>query len=348
MLTMALSRIDENELLIPLYQGGVDDGAWLVFLARLQRQVRADYAGFLLGRSDGVADKDTQEYYVNASGSTNIEHGLQQNFYCSNPLFHRLLRPDRVYGIGDLPDADDVEREAYLREVILRGGFADQRLLRVADPGGSSCWLMIARREETFTATQSALLSALVPHLQSCLRTVTAIEQMQHRTALAEKAAMRLGVGWLMLDEGGRVLDTGGHPLPARHRDEPGAMAGKFGEAIRGRVAHRNDEARIDFLAEPLEQRGGSDPAAILWLRTGEPQALAPIECLIGLHGLSRMEARLAWALCQGSSLNGAAEALALTRETARNYSKRIYTKVGAKGQADLVRLILTGIAPLG
>ncbi|MET0587942.1 MAG: LuxR family transcriptional regulator, partial [Novosphingobium sp.] len=37
---------------------------------------------------------------------------------------------------------------------------------------------------------------------------------------------------------------------------------------------------------------------------------------------------------------------LQLTQETARNYSKRIYAKTGANGQADLVRLMLTGLAP--
>lgn len=37
---------------------------------------------------------------------------------------------------------------------------------------------------------------------------------------------------------------------------------------------------------------------------------------------------------------------LRLTPETGRNYSKRIYAKIGAKGQADLVRRVLTGLSP--
>lgn len=345
---MSLSRIDENELLIPLHQGGVDEGAWLVFLARLRRQVRADYAGLLLGRNDGPAGQDAQEYHVNAPGSLNIEHGLQQNFYCADPSFHRRLRPDRVYGVSDLPDADEPARTAYVREVMLRGGFADQRLLRIADAGGASFWLMIARREEMFTATQSSLLSALTPHFQSCLRTITAIGQMQRRAALAEKAAMRLGLGWLTLDEGGRVLDAGGHPLPARHRDEAASITGRLSDATSTRTLRLNEETRLDLLAEPLPQGNAGDPATILWLRISGQDLPDPTDRLIALHGLSRMEARLAWALCRGRSLNEAADALGLTLETTRNYSKRIYAKVGAKGQADLVRLLLTGIAPFG
>ncbi len=40
-------------------------------------------------------------------------------------------------------------------------------------------------------------------------------------------------------------------------------------------------------------------------------------------------------------------EILHLTLETARNYSKRLYAKTGTRGQADLVRLVLTNVAML-
>jgi DNA-binding CsgD family transcriptional regulator len=42
-----------------------------------------------------------------------------------------------------------------------------------------------------------------------------------------------------------------------------------------------------------------------------------------------------------------AAHALGLTLETARNYTKRIYSKLALTGQADLVRYVLTSLAPL-
>ena len=48
-----------------------------------------------------------------------------------------------------------------------------------------------------------------------------------------------------------------------------------------------------------------------------------------------------------GETIQDAGRRLRLTPETARNYSKRIYAKTGASGQADLVRMILTGLAPL-
>ena len=64
-------------------------------------------------------------------------------------------------------------------------------------------------------------------------------------------------------------------------------------------------------------------------------------------YGLSEREAALAVALSRGEGIVEAGTSLGLTVETARNYSKRIYAKTGTRGQADLVRLILTGLAVL-
>jgi DNA-binding CsgD family transcriptional regulator len=149
-------------------------------------------------------------------------------------------------------------------------------------------------------------------------------------------------------DEAGRKVDQGGLDAPAAYRDDLSNIAGKADRASGAIAMAMGSEAHLEVLVEPLEFEGDSSPGLLLWLRSYTKHAGDPPVHLMALHGLSRMEARLAWALCQGSSLNEAAEELGLTRETARNYSKRIYTKVGARGQADLVRLILTGIAPLG
>ena len=68
---------------------------------------------------------------------------------------------------------------------------------------------------------------------------------------------------------------------------------------------------------------------------------------LVQQFGLSAREAALAEALSRGVSLIEAGRSLRLTPETTRNYSKRIYAKTGTSGQADLVRLVLTSLAPL-
>ena len=63
-------------------------------------------------------------------------------------------------------------------------------------------------------------------------------------------------------------------------------------------------------------------------------------EQLAQLFDLLPSEARLALALARGMSIAEAAVDLGITVESARTYSKRIYAKTGARGQADLVRFV--------
>ena len=70
-------------------------------------------------------------------------------------------------------------------------------------------------------------------------------------------------------------------------------------------------------------------------------------EQLAELFGLLPSEARFALALSRGLSIAEAAQSLGITLETARNYSKKVYAKMGARGQADLIRFILTSVLAL-
>ncbi|MCW6532385.1 LuxR family transcriptional regulator, partial [Sphingomonas sp. MMSM20] len=100
------------------------------------------------------------------------------------------------------------------------------------------------------------------------------------------------------------------------------------------------------LIAPPVAPPSGATqvPTMIALLRT-PPAAggAARVAAVAALHGLSHSEARLALALCEGTSIAEAAAEIGLTIETARNYSKRLYAKTGARGQADLVRLLLNG-----
>jgi DNA-binding CsgD family transcriptional regulator len=106
-----------------------------------------------------------------------------------------------------------------------------------------------------------------------------------------------------------------------------------------------------DLLLRPAGRgrEGLSHPAAVIAMqRIGlRENASAGAAVLARQFGLSAREAALAESLSRGVALIEAGRALQLTPETTRNYSKRIYAKTGASGQADLVRLVLTSLAPL-
>ena len=88
----------------------------------------------------------------------------------------------------------------------------------------------------------------------------------------------------------------------------------------------------------------GSTPVAIAYLSGDRWSQADRCEQLVELFGLLPSEARLAWAIAQGIPISEAAANLGITVETARNYSKKIYAKTGARGQAELVRIVLTSV----
>jgi DNA-binding CsgD family transcriptional regulator len=89
------------------------------------------------------------------------------------------------------------------------------------------------------------------------------------------------------------------------------------------------DVRRCALLVSPFE-----DPAA---------QALVP--ALQRIYGMTPSEALLTEALVSGRSLAQVAEERAVSIHTVRTQLKAATAKAGAKRQADLVRIILTGPA---
>ena len=65
------------------------------------------------------------------------------------------------------------------------------------------------------------------------------------------------------------------------------------------------------------------------------------------LYGLTPTEARLACSVASGESLESYASARGINVSTARWTMKQALAKTGARRQADLVRILLTGPASI-
>jgi DNA-binding CsgD family transcriptional regulator len=205
------------------------------------------------------------------------------------PALPEGLRRERVYTEDDL------------------GGDIGLRALRVTGGG------VVLTRAGGFRATDSALLSALAPHLAQAL-TLWAQAEAARGDAAQSSAVMRAaGLGWARLGPGGRVLAS----------DAPEG-------AIRaGRVT-----------GTALQVTDAQGPLALIRVPVPPP----PPERIAPALGLTLAEARLACALAGGLDMPSSARALGWTIETARSYSRRIYAKTGCWGQADLVRRVWTAL----
>jgi DNA-binding CsgD family transcriptional regulator len=355
---------ETDELLLVLMDGAFETPPWSRFLERLRQRAGADYAS-LIFRPHGLKLNAVIHLHAGERSPPAVQQLYQESFYKRDPTPYNDMREGQVYSLDDLLRPGDPARDAYVREVVTPSGMNALRMMRVREASGVSAWLTVTRREGDFTVQQAALLSDLAPWLRSVLRSFVALERERTNALLAGEAIQRLNFGWIALDAEGRVLETDAQGefilqhSGALRRDAQGLLAAatprqgrEITGAVRALAGHPDAQPRamilsrdpwLDMLLVPARQESRSAksvPAVIAYVHGDNALTADRCEQLAQLFGLLPSEGRLALALSRGMTLAEAAAELGLTLETTRTYSKNIYAKMGARGQADLVRFI--------
>jgi DNA-binding CsgD family transcriptional regulator len=192
-------------------------------------------------------------------------------------------------------------------------------------------------------------MSSLGPHISVASTAYLRTQRKDIETAQTQALAVRMGVGWLTMNTQGTILSASPFALQLLAKSEP-----VFGQ-IGGRLAL--DSAGAKRLGAILAETAGhvlrlpfgelailprADPQSVVtaYLRVQTDARPAPIRALADLAQITPSEARFALKLGDGLTIVQAAEELGLTVETARNYSKKIYAKMGLRGQTDLIRML--------
>lgn len=369
---MAVLSADHRELFLPLIEGIHESPPWGLFLRNLVARMHARRAFLIITLADALPDQPPCVIHVAAPRAA---HEAPLDFRRLEALRlhpYGALRPGRIYALDEMLDYDDRAQLAVQRAALAEMGIRYGRFLRVSAGGAADAWLVLVREREDFSGSAVAVLDAVAAHIAAALRTLAALIEQRLLTALATAALGRLGVGQLAFDREGRVMaadalaratlplvaDPGGRPGrrlqlrpdAARRLESACSLLATDDQTLP--VVIGVDEARETHLllrrSDLVLPEPSARPAVIGVVRQGLREAArAAIRTLAQRHGLSANEAALAHALSLGEALAEAGARLHLTEATARNYSKRIYAKTGTRGQADLVRVVLTGLAPL-
>jgi DNA-binding CsgD family transcriptional regulator len=361
-----LAPEDAEELLQPLIEGMVEDPLWSTFVDRLRNRMTADYASITF-RPFPLGTPQTRVIHL-ASGAQSppiIAQLYRDSLYQSDPLPYFAMEEGRVYALPELLRDDDPRHEDYRRQLLAPSGMNMLRLMRVREASGVNAWIAVSRRKGDFRAEHEALLVDLAPFLRAALRSYVALERERTNASVAGEVIRRMNFGWLTLDARGRILDAD------PHAEDILVASGELSRSRSGRIAARSPEVAgeiaqalqdladdphsrpraivlsrdpwLDMLLVPSSLRDrttGPAPTLVAYVHADHWSSADRCEQLGQLFDLIPSEARLALALSRGMSIAEAAEELGLTVESARTYSKRIYAKTGARGQADLVRFI--------
>ena len=354
-------RVDDDGLLQSLHEGMFEKPLWQNFLNRLLAKTGAHLTSLVFRPVHG--DEDVQ-LYAGALASVDILRGCVSD----QTMPFRTMRPDRAYALDEVFDPANGTQMTYVQNVLQPNGLSHMRSIRVTEPGGIDLWLT-AFGGRTIGSATGALLTALAPHLRIALRSYAALERERHRSSLATQAIERLKMGWLTVDGQCRIIDATqnveqlfqlGGPLRRGRYDrlvpmspmidrQLTALVKSYGQTGEGKsqAFRLSQDPWVDMLVTPAHEQGvGSPnkPAALIYVNGDRWSQADRCDQLVDLFGLLPSEARMAWMMAQAASISDAAEALGLTIETARNYSKKIYAKTGARGQAELVRIVLTSV----
>ncbi len=355
------------DILTTLHAGVFEQPPWTTFLQRLRQLTGADYVSLIFRQSDPRLQARIMS--VGRAGRFDPQQ-LEELMIRAKRPYRRLL-PNRPYALSEIVDARDSRHAEYLE--YLRGrNIRFCFVLPVAEPGGGSGSLSISRSSSDFAPAVRRLLSQLAPNIALAVRTLAGLERERLRADIAADAVRRLNFGWIGFDIKGMVLEldeTAAHLF----RSCPGLKAVACGKHLpladaarralletlaafasepgaRPRAIHLSDEPWLDMLVVPVRARSaatGVSPFAVGYVHGVAAASAERCEQLKQLFSLTHNEACLAIALTQGKSITEAAAELNLTRETARVYSKRIYSKTATRGQADLVRVILASVIAL-
>jgi len=349
-------------LLASLNEGMFEQPLWHGFLERLRNAAGVAHVTLAFLPPD---EREMLELHAGPLAAPELRQLYSEKF-TRGPLPYQQMREGRVYALDELLSHHDPDHASY-RQFLLNVGVKDLRALRITEPSGVDAWLICGA--DTIRSSTAALMSTLVPHLRIALRVFVALERERLRSSLTSEAFGRLNFGWLTLDARCRIIDMTPHveqifqrtdmvrrgrydrltPTSPTVDRELTALVKQFASdpEARPRAINLSRDPWMTMLIAPIRGRllsARGAPVAVVYLSGDRSSSADRCEQLVDLFGLLPSEARLAWAIAQGAPIAEAAASLGITVETARNYSKKIYAKTGARGQAELVRIVLSSV----
>jgi DNA-binding CsgD family transcriptional regulator/PAS domain-containing protein len=228
------------------------------------------------------------------------------------------------------------------------------------------------------------MMRRLSPHLNRATALYVAMKRQEAERAIYASVVDHFALGCLLLNENGEVIHVnhiaasiiaewpnvaivrGRITIAERmaQRELEDAIAGIMAARRQGKAAAPEKLVRVGtpggrllgllvYPAPPARYyRGTQAPSAIVHLSDlspGQETPRAPRPMPLGkiaqLFGLTRQESTLALLLAHGHTIAESARDMCIAETAARNYSKKVYAKMGVSSQTELVRLMLRSLS---
>lgn len=360
-------RQDKAEsLILAIQQGALDARPFEGFVPLLSQALDATYTNLIFRRTGGAP---TEEVEISAGEAPDwIVGRYKSEFSRLDPIPYFQMEPGRVYLYEELSGCDLVD-DPFHRDFLVPAGFVHFLIFRVIEPAGCNIWITVTRNAQgmPFGVDERALCARLATHLAPSLACHSALIRAHAEKAEYQRAAEMLSFGVIALDGCEQVIriDRTAERSLERCRDI---------SVSHGRLRARIDDARLqrslraaldtqrvqsqhvaggtgfDLLIVPVERPLWADGDAtrlLVYISGGKRDFRDRSRHFAAAFDLSPTQARLATLLVEGRSLTDAAKEIGITEQTARTYSKEIYSRTGTSRQGDLIQRLLKSVITL-
>lgn len=358
-----------------IYDAALDNTVWAKCLEEIRHELNGNYVSLIVRASS----KNDLGLIVSASGERwVVEPG---NPYIEMSPFSGLP-PDKLVSVGDILSEAAWRASQYYRDWCAPHGVFHVMGTDISTRDGGIYGFRVTRPEgaPAFAAADRELCRLLLPHLKRALDLHLSINQDRSVSALYSHAMAQLMVAAIVLDEKGIVVDCNlrakaildlsdglrvvGRQLEATHGPDNRKLQRLVREALTCKVAPAVGIIEAMSVSRPSGKvswglvvqaispdqwtEGKHRPSVAVFVRDTEGQAHPPVKLAQQLFQLTPAETALAIQLANGLSLEEAATALNIRRNTARAHLRSIFSKTGVRRQTELVRLFLNSVAWLG
>lgn len=381
---MAHIELDINQydqLLGLIYDAAQDNISWGEPLEMLRSIFAANYVTLILKKPS--QDEDDLGLMIAVGGEMEGAGTVQYRPYQHHLTPFADREPDRVYTVTDLMTEDEWRESAYRKHWCAQNDVYHVMSVDISTENSGTLRFRVTRpgASEDFSNTDREFCEFILPHLRRALDIHNQIDRSESLGSLYSQAIGRLSIATVLIDEQGKVLDqnlfarqilesgdglkvVGGRLeafYPSDNRELKKLIKEAFARSEDQNVSslpeamsvtRPSGEVNLGLVIEVIPSSGWAEgegqASAVVYIRDSVGKSQASSDVAKKLFGLTPAETALSLQLANGLSLEEAAEALDIRRNTARAHLRSIFSKTGVRRQTELVRIFLNSVAALG
>jgi DNA-binding CsgD family transcriptional regulator len=376
---VGLSFTQYDRIISNIYEAAFDTRCLGEALNQVRQLFQANYVTLILRAADEpVPAPMIVAGDVVGMGETNGEVVYLTYHDESAPFIN--LAPNQVFTIADLMNDGEWERSTYYLLYCKPYNTFHTLGANITTQDGGLLRFRISRprSSQRFSDDERKLCELFLPHIRRAVQMYSQLDRSASLGSLFSQAIGRLSIATMILDESSMVLElnpvaqeilssndglklVGGRleaTYPSDNRELQRVLrsvafrqGAEGGTAEAMSISRPSGQVSFGLVVEPIPSQelveGKGRPAAVVYIRDAVGKSQASSLVTKQLFNLTPAETGLALELANGLSLEEAAEALNIRRNTARAHLRSIFSKTGVRRQTELVRIMLNSVVAL-